>query len=276
MKLQQIFFILLLSIKFNLLSENPKWLRNVSISPSGERIAFTYKGDIYTVDSKGGKAQRLTNDPSYDSNPVWSFDGSQIAFLSSREGSDDIYLVTSEGGTPHRLTFQSGNELPLTFLNDSLLLFRGNGIPSKDSSRAPYFSQLYTINTSQDSPRPILYSSMPVVSAKANLDGDLLLEERRGIENIYRKHEQSSANSQLWLLNNSNYQKLTEDERQNQNPVWGNKETIYYLADKDGTLNVYQKNSIGKKDIQLTHFEHHPVRNLSASKIRNYYSGRFI
>ena len=266
MKTKYIFFILFLSINFNLFSETPRWLRNVSISPSGDKIAFTYKGDIYTVDSDGGLARRLTNGPAYDSKPVWNFDGTKIAFLSSREGSDDIYIMASNGGTPRRLTFQSEDELPLTFLNDSVLLFSGSGIPGRNSSRAPYFSQLYTINVDSDSPRPVLYSSMPVVRANANSEGNLLLEERRGIENIYRKHEKSSANTRLWLLNNGEYQNLIEGEGQNQNPVWGNNEKIYYLADKDGSLNVYQKDSKGDNDIQLTHFEHHPVRHLSASK----------
>ncbi len=43
----------------------PLWLRDVQISPDGSTIAFTYKGDIYTVPSRGGSATRLTSMPSY-------------------------------------------------------------------------------------------------------------------------------------------------------------------------------------------------------------------
>ncbi len=46
----------------------PLWLRDVQISPDGSTIAFTYKGDIYTVPSRGGSATRLTSMPSYESN----------------------------------------------------------------------------------------------------------------------------------------------------------------------------------------------------------------
>ena len=53
----------------------PLWLRDVKISPDGSSIAFTYKGDIYKVAANGGTAQRLTTQPSYESNPVWSPDG---------------------------------------------------------------------------------------------------------------------------------------------------------------------------------------------------------
>ena len=42
----------------------PLWLRDVQISPDGSTIAFTYKGDIYTVPSRGGSATRLTSMPS--------------------------------------------------------------------------------------------------------------------------------------------------------------------------------------------------------------------
>lgn len=53
----------------------PMWLRDVMISPDGSKIAFCYKGDIWTVDSKGGTANRLTTKDSYEANPIWSPDG---------------------------------------------------------------------------------------------------------------------------------------------------------------------------------------------------------
>ena len=58
---------------------NPLWLRNTAISPDGQTIAFTYRGDIYTVPFAGGAATRITTDPAVDSRPVWSPDGRKIA-----------------------------------------------------------------------------------------------------------------------------------------------------------------------------------------------------
>lgn len=64
----------------------PLWLRDVKISPDGSRIAFCYKGDIYTVPAGGGNASRLTVSDDYEANPVWSPDSRSIAFASDRNG----------------------------------------------------------------------------------------------------------------------------------------------------------------------------------------------
>lgn len=94
-------------------AEAPLWLRNTAISPDGATIAFTYRGDIFTVPVGGGEARQLSSDPAYDTAPVWSPDGSRIAFASDRMGSTDIYVVAAGGGTPVRLTTHSGTEMPL-------------------------------------------------------------------------------------------------------------------------------------------------------------------
>ena len=80
--------------------EAPRWMRNSAISPDGETIAFTYMGDIYTVKASGGEARQLTSNSAYDTAPVWSPDSKKIAFASNREGSNDVYIVSKEGGTP--------------------------------------------------------------------------------------------------------------------------------------------------------------------------------
>ena len=68
---------------------SPLWVRDAKISPDGQRIAFSYKGDIYTVNTRGGSAQKLTSGSAYESAPVWSPGGSKIAFASDRNGGKD-------------------------------------------------------------------------------------------------------------------------------------------------------------------------------------------
>ena len=78
---------------------DPLWMRYSAISPDGQTIAFSYKGDIFTVDANGAVHQ-LTSNAAYDTQPVWSPDGKEIAFASSREGSMDIYVMGCDGGAP--------------------------------------------------------------------------------------------------------------------------------------------------------------------------------
>ena len=93
----------------------PLWMRDVRISPDGKNIVFCYKGDIYKVAATGGEAVRLTTQDSYESSPVWSPDGKQIAFASDRYGNADIFVMPAEGGSAKRLTMNSAAETPSAF-----------------------------------------------------------------------------------------------------------------------------------------------------------------
>lgn len=247
-------------------TESPRWLRDAAISPDGSTIAFSYKGDIFTVPVNGGTASQITSNKGYDGMPVWTPDGKHIVFMSTREGSDDIFITTAIGGTPRRLTTNSGNEKPLTFLNDSILLFNASQLPGKNTARAPFSTQIYQINIEKNNPRPFLFLSLPVISANANDKGELLYQDRKGVEDVLRKHERSSGTADVWLYDASrNFTKLTDFNGADQSPVWGNNGNYYYVSEKDGTLNVYESTIGSKTDTQLTKFTKHPVRSLTSS-----------
>ena len=128
---------------------SPLWLRYPAISPDGTTVAFSYKGDIWTVPVQGGQARQITSNPAYESNPVWSPDSRQLAFASSREGSMDVYVVGREGGVPCRLTTDSGNEYPMAWKNDSTILLRAAIMPKATSILLPssIFPQVYEVST---------------------------------------------------------------------------------------------------------------------------------
>ena len=103
--------------------EGPLWMRYTAISPDGKTIAFSYKGDVYTVATKGGQARQLTTNAAYDACPVWSPDGSKLAFASSREGSMDVYEMDDQGSEHVRLTTNSNNEMPMVWKYNEHVLF---------------------------------------------------------------------------------------------------------------------------------------------------------
>lgn len=251
---------------FRASAETPRWLRNTAISPDGTSIAFTYKGDIFTVPVSGGTAFQLTVGENYDTSPIWSPDSKTIVFASDREGSHDLYAVDAKGGTPRRLTTSSGTEKPLAFLNDSVVIFSSSDMPSRESSRHPSrLTRTYSINITEANARPRLFLSMPMGSAAVSNEGKILYQDRKGLEDIYRKHERSSGTSDVWLLENGKYSKLTSFNGHDLSPAWKpDGKGYFYISEQDGTLNVYSSQD-GKASKQLTKFAKHPVRSLSAA-----------
>lgn len=248
-------------------AESPRWLRNTAISPDGTKIAFTYKGDIFTVPATGGEAHQLTSGTDYDTAPVWSPDSRTIAFASDREGSPDLYIIDAKGGTPRRLTTSSGTEMPLAFTDANTLIFSSSDAPSRESSRHPSrLTRTYSIDVTRPDARPEIYLSMPMGAVSVADDGRILYQDKKGLENVYRKHERSSGTSDIWLIDNGKFTKLTDFNGHDLNPVWkGDGKGYWFLSEESGTLNVYSA-SEGAKPRQLTSFERHPVRSLSASK----------
>src|SRR5690554_7956912 len=106
---------LMLSTVLTTAQINPEWIRYQSISPDGNQIVFTYMGDLYRVPASGGDATQLTFHDAHDFMPVWSKDGSKIAFASDRYGNFDVYVMDAIGGAATRLTFHSNDESPYSF-----------------------------------------------------------------------------------------------------------------------------------------------------------------
>lgn len=73
--------------------------------------------------ANGGKATQLTTHPAHDTRPIWSPDGSKIAFASDRNGNFDIFIMDMEGGSPKQLTTHSANEYPETFSDAKHILY---------------------------------------------------------------------------------------------------------------------------------------------------------
>ena len=244
---------------------NPLWMRFSAISPDGQTIVFSYKGDLFTVSTQGGLAHQLTSNAAYDAHPVWSPDGRSIAFASAREGSLDVYVIDKDGGTPRRLTTDSSNETPLCFLDDGTVLFESTNMPTAQSIlfASNSFPQVYQVNTSGGRAR--LFSALPMQDLSINAKGDILYHDIKGYEDPFRKHHTSSITRDIWLKQGSGYTKLTDFNGEDRTPRWaadGN--FYYYLSEMDGTFNVY-KNTVGGKAVQLTHHKNHPVRFLSVA-----------
>lgn len=253
--------------------ESPLWMRHCTLSPDGTTIAFTYKGDIYTVPASGGRAAQITTNPAYDTSPIWSPDGKQIAFASDRMGSLDVFIVSKEGGEPRRLTTHSGNETPVVFKDNAHILFTANVMPSAEDAGFPsgQFQQVYEVPVTGGRPR--MFSSMPMERISINQDGVMLYQDKKGYEDYWRKHHVSPIARDIWTYAPGNvpmYQKQTTFGGEDREAVWApDGKSFYYLSEENGTFNVFQRNPGATTAKQITFHTKQPVRFLSVASNGN-------
>ena len=104
-------------------------------------------GGIYVLDVASGRVQALTSDLAWNLDGAWSPDGSQIAFQSTREGRDDIFVMNSSGRGIHRLTDRRGfNEYPAWSPDGRWILFNSTRDGVSDSTGTGYYRDLYLMH----------------------------------------------------------------------------------------------------------------------------------
>ena len=267
---KKVLFIFLFISSVVLAQESPLWMRYSAISPDGKTIVFSYKGEIYKVNSGGGRAEQLTTNPAQDTRPIWAPDGTKIAFASDREGGFDIFEMSIDGGAPTRLTSNTANATPLIYLDNNSLLYSSNVMQDVKDGQFPsgQFPQIYKIDGVGQKPQ--LYSSYTMEEISLSPDKKkLLYQDKKGYEDTWRKHHTSSITRDIWMCNldgERTYEKITSFAGEDRNPIWAKDgQSFYYLSEQDGTMNVYKRDLKTNKDTQLTSFKGNPVRFLTTS-----------
>ncbi|MFT4018319.1 MAG: S41 family peptidase [Agriterribacter sp.] len=207
-------------------------------------VVFTAEGDLWTYDISSGKTARLTTHAGMESVPCFSVDGKQIAFVGQYEGPSELYVMPSEGGIPRRITYDGSAVYPSGFLQNGKILFRSNLYTQIETP------QLFTIDpvSLQREPIPLWQASLGVYDG----DGNLYFT-RYPNQGSKTKRYQGGFIEQVWKFDGKHEAvNLTGDFKgTSTSPMFFNGR-IYFLSDRDGTMNLWSMNTSGKDMKQQT------------------------
>lgn len=228
---------------------------------STTHIAFIYAEDLWVANRDGSNPKRLTIDKGIESNPVFSPDGSIIAFNASYDGNIDVYTVPVNGGIPKRLTWHPYRDLVRDFSADGkTILFL-----SKRNSFTNRYAQLFTVSTDGGT-----ITQLPIPSAAwASYSENDKSIAYTPISDRFKqwKHYRGGTASRIWLYD-TNTHKVIEIQKpvggcNDSQPQWMGK-FVYFKSDRDGEFNLYRYEPSTTSIEKLTNYKHFPVLNLKA------------
>lgn len=200
---------------------------------SATQIAFVDAGDLWVVPREGGAATRLTGGGGAVSRPVFSPDGSEIAFTGEYNGNADVYIIPAQGGEPRRLTYHPAPDWVIGWTRDGKRVLFASNRSSHDTH-----NRLFTISRDGGFATPL---PLPIAAEGSySPDGSQLayvpLDHAFEIWKRYR----GGRTSPIWIaqLADSSVTKIPRNNSNDFNPMWVD-HRIFFLSDREGPITLF-------------------------------------
>ncbi len=229
-----------------------------------DRVVFVYGGDIYTAPLVGGTASRLTSHAGQELYPKFSPDGSQIAFSAEYNGTRQVFVMPAAGGEPRQLTWYNDvGPMPPRGGTDNRVLdwtpdgrhivVRMNRVGTGERDGRPY---LVPVAGGLEQPMPVPESGGGSMSP----DGTRFVYTPidRDFRNFKRYRGGRAQDIWTFDLRDNSAQRLTDHRATDHQPMWLG-DTIYFVSDRERTLNLYAMPEAGGEPRRLTDFSEFDV-----------------
>jgi Tol biopolymer transport system component/C-terminal processing protease CtpA/Prc len=247
--------VLLLSLSTAAFSAGVPYFSDPALCPTRPEIAFVSGGDIWVVPAKGGEAHLLVSHPAEESRPLYSPDGTRLAFVSTRTGGGDIYVFTLASGELRRLTFDDGLDQLDNWSRDGRWIYFSNG--TQDVGRK---NDLYRVSAEGGTPMPVSADRFTnEFQATPAPDGSTVAFAARGNgDSQWWRHGHSHLDeSEIWLRKEgapATYEKIVDLNGRNVWPMWmPDGKSLYFMSDRSGAQNLWTL-TLGGKPRQVTKF----------------------
>ncbi len=222
-----------------------------------DTIVFTAEGDLWTVGTGGGTAQRLTTHHGVESHAAISPDGTMLAFSAQYEGPTEVYTMPFGGGLPERRTHWGERCLVVGWTPDGEVIYNTQHYSTLPST------QLATVDIEQDE-----HSAIPLSQAADGAfdpSGTTLFFTRFASQGSHTKRYKGGTAQNIW--------RFAEDEPEavpltgdypgtSRTPMWW-QGRVYFASDRDGTMNIWSINEEGGDLRQHTFHKGWDVRSPS-------------
>jgi tricorn protease len=224
-------------------------------------VVFTAEGDLWKYDMTSGVTARLTTHEGLETNPVISRDGKEVAFTAQYEGGNEVYVMPLDGGVPRRLTYElNGGVRPASWTKDGKVLYATgahSGYP---------IPQLMKLDPATLAGEPVPLSQ----AADGVYDEDgVLFFVRLPNQGSKTKRYKGGFIEQIWRFDGKQEAvNLTGDyDGTSSHPMLYNGR-VYFLTDRDGTMNIWSMDKTGKDLKQETHSKGWDLQSPSMSDSR--------